>query len=82
MAILGLVIPKMTENEKHKIDELVTSRERLRKEKKFAEADKIRDTLNEIGVEMIDHKTGTVWMKKENIKKQYTISRDDQSIKD
>ncbi len=82
MSILGLVIPKMTENEKHKIDELVTSRERLRKEKKFAEADKIRDTLNEIGVEMIDHKTGTVWMKKENIKKQYTISRDDQSIKD
>ena len=70
MEVLGLIIPKMTEDEKHEIDELVMSRERLRKEKKFAEADKIRDVLNEMGVEMIDHRTGTVWMKKENIKEQ------------
>ena len=70
MAILGLVIPKMTEGEKHEIDEMVRNRERLRREKKFEEADKIRDRLNEIGVEMIDHKTSSVWMRKEKIKKQ------------
>ncbi|MDH3488853.1 MAG: cysteine--tRNA ligase [Nitrosopumilus sp.] len=70
MMILGLAIPKITENEKQEIDEMVRNRERLRKEKKFEEADKIRDKLNEIGVEIIDHKTSTVWMKKENIKKQ------------
>ena len=70
MMILGLTITKITENEKQEIDEMVRNREQLRKEKKFEEADKIRDKLNEIGVEIIDHKTSTVWMKKENIKKQ------------
>lgn len=68
MDILGLVIPEITENKKHQIDELVRERERLRKEKKFEEADEIRDRLNEINVELIDHKERTVWMKKENIK--------------
>jgi len=70
MMILGLTIPEITENEKHEIDELIRNRERLRKEKRFEEADKIRDRLNEIGVETIDHKARTIWMKKENIKKQ------------
>jgi len=70
MMILGLTIPELTENEKHEIDELIRNRERLRKEKRFEEADKIRDRLNEIGVETIDHKARTIWMKKENIKKQ------------
>ena len=68
MEILGLVIPEITENEKYEIDELIKNRVELRKEKKFEDADKIRDKLNEMGVELIDHKERTIWMKKENIK--------------
>ncbi len=68
LEILGLTIPKITESEKQKIDNLITSREQLRKEKQFEEADKIRDELNEMNVELIDHKENTIWMKKENIK--------------
>ena len=66
--IIGLTIPEMTEDEKKKIDDLIVSREQLRKEKQFDEADKIRDKLNEMNVELIDHKERTIWMKKENIK--------------
>jgi len=68
LEILGLTIPKMTENEKQKIDNLITSREQFRKEKQFEEADEIRDKLNEMNVELIDHRENTIWMKKENIK--------------
>jgi len=68
MDILGLKIPEITENEKHEIDELITNRETLRKDKQFEKADKIRDKLNEMGVELIDHKERTIWMKKENIR--------------
>jgi len=68
LEILGLTIPEMKEDEKKKIDDLIVSREQLRKEKQFDEADKIRDKLNEMNVELIDHKERTIWMKKENIK--------------
>ena len=68
MMILGVVIPEITENEKQEINELIRNREKVRKEKKFEEADKIRDRLNEIGVELIDHKERTIWMKKEKIR--------------
>ena len=40
----------------------------FRMEKKFEDADKIRDKLNEMNVELIDHKGRTIWMQKENIK--------------
>ncbi len=66
--ILGLRIPEMTENEKKEIDNLIKNRERFRKEKQFEDADKIRDKLNEMNIELIDHKEKTIWMKKENIK--------------
>ncbi len=68
LKILGLTIPKMTEDEKQKIDNLIASREQLRKEKQFEDADKIREQLNEMSIELIDHKENTIWMKKENIK--------------
>lgn len=66
--ILGLVIPEITENEKQEINELILNRERFRKEKQFEKADKIRDKLNEMNVELIDHKGKTIWMRKESIK--------------
>jgi cysteinyl-tRNA synthetase len=68
MEILGLSIPEMTESEKQEIDNLISSREKFRKEKQFEEADKIRDKLNEMNIELIDHKGKTIWMKKEQIK--------------
>ena len=68
MDVLGLMIPEMTKITKQEIDRLVESREKFRKEKKFADADKIRDRLNEMNVELIDHKGRTIWMQKENIK--------------
>ncbi|EGP93903.1 cysteine--tRNA ligase [Nitrosarchaeum koreense] len=66
--ILGLVIPKITPNEKNEIDNMIITREQLRKEKKFQEADNIRDKLNEMNIELIDHKGKTIWIRKEKIK--------------
>ena len=68
--ILGLTIPEMNQNEKHEIDNLILNREKLRKEKQFEKADKIRDELNEMNIELIDHKERTIWMKKEKIKSE------------
>jgi len=68
LEILGLLIPEMTENEKQEITNLIANREELRKEKQFEEADKIRDKLNEMNIELIDHKGNTIWVKKEKIK--------------
>ncbi|MSV33448.1 MAG: cysteine--tRNA ligase [Nitrosarchaeum sp.] len=67
LEVLGLVIPKITLEQKQEIDNLITNREQLRKEKKFQEADKIRDKLNEMNIELIDHKGKTIWMRKEKI---------------
>ena len=68
--ILGLVIPEMTQDKKQAIDDLIQNREKLRKEKQFEEADKIRGQLNEMNVELIDHKERTIWMKKEKIQSE------------
>jgi cysteinyl-tRNA synthetase len=68
--ILGLNIPEMTQDKKHEIDNLIQNRERLRKEKQFEEADKIRGQLNEMNIELIDHKERTIWMKKEKIQSE------------
>ena len=37
--------------------------------KKFQDADYIRDKLNDMNIELIDHKGKTIWMKKEKIQK-------------
>ena len=49
---------------------MITSREKLRQAKQFEEADKIRDKLNEMNIELIDHSKKTIWMKKEKIKSE------------
>ena len=66
--ILGLEIPSISPEQKSEINELIENRKKFRAEKNFAEADKIRDMLNEMNVELIDHKGRTIWMKKEKIK--------------
>ena len=65
--VLGLDIPKISQDEKEEIDSLITKREELRQEKQFEEADKIRDKINEMNVELIDHKGKTIWIRKEKI---------------
>ena len=45
------------------IDALVAARTQAKKEKNFAEADRIRDLLKEKGVEIIDTPQGTKWRK-------------------
>ena len=67
--ILGLEVPKMNQEKKQEIDNLISNREKLREEKQFEKADQIRDELNEMNIELIDHKGKTIWMKKEKIKK-------------
>ena len=66
--ILGIIIPEINQDEKEKIDNLILNREKFREEKQFKNADKIRDELNEMNIDLIDHKGKTVWMKKEKIR--------------
>ncbi len=67
LEILGLKIPEITIEEKNQIDNMIRTRERLRDEKHFEDADNIRNQLNDLNVELIDHKHKTIWMKKEKI---------------
>jgi len=68
LKILGLKIPKITKEEIDSINDLIKKRESFRSEKKFQEADAIRDQISEMGIVLIDHKDRTTWMKKEKIK--------------
>ena len=70
MEILGLQIPNITEDEIKSINNLITKREELRKSKQYEEADKIRDEISSLNIEILDHKTGTSWVKKEKIKSE------------
>jgi len=71
IAILGLKIPKITKEEIGSINEMIKKRESLRAEKKFQEADSIRDQISQMGIELIDHKKGTTWIKKEKIQSEH-----------
>jgi len=66
--ILGLNIPKISHEEKEMINSLIVKREELRKQKQFEEADRIREKINEMNIELIDHKGKTIWMRKEKIR--------------
>ena len=67
LSVLGLVIPKITNDEINSINELIKKRESLRQQKKYQDADNIREQISKIGIELIDHKSRTAWMKKEKI---------------
>ena len=66
--ILGLKITKVTDEEKASIIELIKNRDEMRTKKQFDEADEIRDKILSLGITLIDHKSKTLWMKKEIIK--------------
>ncbi len=61
MNVLGLPDVKPREREEKIIDELVRIREDMRREKKYAVADRIRADLAEVGIELHDGKKGTRW---------------------
>ena len=68
LEVLGLKVQTVSDDEIKSIFELINKREKLRDEKKFEEADKIRDQIASLGISLIDHKNKTLWMKKEAIK--------------
>ncbi len=67
MKVLGLKIAKVTDDEKSHIQSLLKQREEFRHQKKYEEADGIRDKLAAKGIELKDEVHQTIWMKKEKI---------------
>ena len=67
LEILGLRIPKITEEEKSTVTELIRKRKVSREQKQYQEADNIRKQISEMGITLIDHKNRTLWMKQEKI---------------
>lgn len=53
----------VSDDEKVKIEELITERTEAKKAKDFAAADAIRANLKEMGVELMDTASGTLWEK-------------------
>ncbi len=63
MWVFGLQAPSITAGERGEVEKLVEERNRLRKKKRFSEADKIRQTLRKKGIELVDSPNRTVWRK-------------------
>ena len=70
LEVLGIEIQTVSDEEIESVFELINKRETLREEKRFEEADKIRDQIAGLGISLIDHKNKTLWMKKEAIKSE------------
>ncbi len=64
---LGLKIPKITNEEKSVVNDLIKKRNMLRDQKQFEEADKIRKQLADMGIMLVDHKNKTLWLKREKV---------------
>ena len=60
--VLGLAVPALPEGREAAVREAVARRDALRAERRYAEADRIRDELAADGVEVIDEAGGTVWL--------------------
>jgi cysteinyl-tRNA synthetase len=68
MYTLGLKLVEPTEIEKKQIEIMISTRDKLRTNKKFTEADEIRRRLSELySIEIIDHKDRTIWKKIEKV---------------
>ena len=61
--IYGFKLGEVSLNERQEVEHFVQRRNTLRSEKKFREADEIRETLKLKGFELTDHPTRTVWRK-------------------
>ncbi len=65
--VLGLQVQRVSDREKQEITNLIKQREELRAQKRYQEADTIRDQIAAQNVVLLDHKNKTIWMKKEKI---------------
>jgi cysteinyl-tRNA synthetase len=68
LGILGLQVQMVSESEKQNITDMIKTRDALRAQKQYQEADRIRDQISQMNVVLLDHKNKTIWMKKEKIK--------------
>jgi cysteinyl-tRNA synthetase len=57
------IIQKKDDVDEEKINELIEKRTAAKKNKDFAESDRIRDELKEMGIELLDTRQGTTWTK-------------------
>ena len=57
------IIQKKDEVDEEKINELIEKRTAAKKNKDFAESDRIRDELKAMGIELLDTRQGTTWTK-------------------
>jgi cysteinyl-tRNA synthetase len=66
MSIMGVKIGEIDTNMKTQIEEMIHQRNSLRAQKKFKDADELRNKIFELyDVELTDHSTYTSWKKKE-----------------
>ena len=63
LSVLGFKLMEVSKEEEEWIEGLIKERDRLRRAKKFKEADAIREQLRARGIELIDHKKKTIWKK-------------------
>ena len=68
MGILGLAVPDMSREYIESVNEMVRQRREMRQAGRYDEADSIRDRISEMGIELLDHKSGTSWIRKEPVK--------------
>lgn len=57
------IIQKKDDVDEEKINELIENRTAAKKNKDFAESDRIRDELKAMGIELLDTRQGTTWTK-------------------
>ncbi len=68
MNMMGLKIVEIDNDSKIEIEKMIDMRNKLRTEKKFQDADDLRNKIFELyDVELTDHNRYTSWKKKENI---------------
>jgi len=68
MGILGLAIPEISDGEVRSINEMISEREELRRAGRYEEADRIRAEISSLNVELLDHGSGTTWVRRERIR--------------
>ena len=61
--VLGLVYNRKTESLDDEIEKMIEARTQARKDRNWAEADRIRDELASKGVTLLDPREGTKWTK-------------------
>ena len=63
MDVLGLLAPRQVDDLDAQVEALIQERQAARKAKNFAEADRIRDQLKDMGIELMDTPQGVKWKK-------------------